>query len=111
MAKLPERIYLQWDGEVEGTTWCLDQINDEDGVYVLESRAEAAEQQLAEQEIAADVFSKGLDEKALTVARLESQLAEAREIMDGIFYGWLRAQYPSEQQLRKLAAVLKEEGK
>ena len=79
MAKLPERIYLQWDGEVEGTTWCLDQINDEDGVYVLESRAETAEQ----------------------------QLAEAREIMDGIFYGWLRAQYPSEQQLRKLAAVLK----
>lgn len=41
-----------------------------------ESRAVEAEQQLAEQEIAADVFSKGLDEKALTVARLEGELAE-----------------------------------
>ena len=41
--------------------------------------ARGLEKQLAEQELAADIFSKGLDEKALTVARLEGELTAARQ--------------------------------
>ena len=84
MTELPERIYLQWDGVVEGTTWCLDKINDDDGVYVLESRAEVAERKLGE---ALEAFDS-----------IDEQLNNGAELYAHSVYS----------QVEKLAAVLRE---
>lgn len=46
MNQPPETIYLQYDPEGE-TTWCEDQINDDDIEYLLKSRAEKDEAELA----------------------------------------------------------------
>lgn len=43
--KPPEIIYLQWNGDGE-STWCIDQIEDNDVVYVLQSALTTAQEEI-----------------------------------------------------------------
>ena len=78
----PDRIYLQWQREYhEETTWCVDQIDDDDIEYI---RVDIADRRLALLREIADWYSAtanaGFRYLPLDIVeRLEDELADAAD--------------------------------
>jgi len=93
MKTIPEKIYLQVDGEpwteLGGITWCQDKINDTDVEYVIVdmvNRSRAANKNLLDQIIKIAIANRELREDLLEARKLYAECKRKLEETAGLIH-------------------------